>query len=318
MKNFHPGYIPSTRTETDYIKGVNSPLVAAAFPGFDWRTVRPALDLQLVNGFESNGCVSWTAVQTCEELLNAQIKLGQVPTVAMDFLKNNGYLVNGLVVASKAYIWTLSGTTTNGNSFPKVADALHHNGLIPESMYPFKPAPGSTWAQNFIQPTAAMLAMGQQFLQHFDINYHYLTDQNFTQHLQDGPIQCAIPVCAGYNTDTPVQACNQPEQHSVMIDFVDPQNEKEIVDHYNPEVKLLSSAYPIPDSMQYVVTAKGAIMQLVNDGGTIFLVASDKSFKIGIGDQQTLGIFGNEQVTAGSTAGIPQTGTLASGVIFHK
>jgi hypothetical protein len=59
-------------------------------------------------------------------------------------------------------------------------------------------------------------------------------------------------------------------------------------------------------------------MQLVKDGHTTYLVASDKSFKIGIGDTGALAMFGDESVTEGSTTGVPQTGTLATGVIFHK
>jgi hypothetical protein len=66
------------------------------------------------------------------------------------------------------------------------------------------------------------------------------------------------------------------------------------------------------------ITAQEITMQLVSDNGTVFLVASDKSFKIGIGDAGAEAVFGAEVVTPGSTAGIPQTGTLATGIIFHK
>lgn len=59
-------------------------------------------------------------------------------------------------------------------------------------------------------------------------------------------------------------------------------------------------------------------MQLIKDNGTVYLVATDKSFKIGIGDPTALGLFGDESVVDGSTAGIPQTYTLASGIIAHK
>jgi hypothetical protein len=59
-------------------------------------------------------------------------------------------------------------------------------------------------------------------------------------------------------------------------------------------------------------------MQLVKDNGTVFLVASDKSFKVGIGDPGALAVFGDEAITEGITSGIPQTGTLATGIIFHK
>lgn len=255
MVEIKAGYIPSVRTPTDYIKGVNSPLLNGAFV-MDWRTVRPALCLQSKNGLETNGCVSWTAVQDCEELLTSL--LGQMPKSHWDFLINNGYIINGKVVCSKVFIWNLSSSKPQGNDFPHVANAIHQNGLIPDSMMPFNPPQGILWQDyfNLCTPTPEQLAMGQKFKVLFDIGYHYLQDQNFKQHLLDGPIQCAIPLCAGYSTDTPVMGCNQQEQHSVLIDYVDDLNQKEIVDHYVPDVKLLSSNYPIPDSMQYVVTIK--------------------------------------------------------------
>jgi hypothetical protein len=67
-----------------------------------------------------------------------------------------------------------------------------------------------------------------------------------------------------------------------------------------------------------IVVQEIPTMQLVKDSGTVFLVASDNSFKIGIGDAGALAMFGDEGVKDMSTSGIPQTGTLATGVIFHK
>lgn len=60
-------------------------------------------------------------------------------------------------------------------------------------------------------------------------------------------------------------------------------------------------------------------MQLIRDNGTIFLVSTDKTSKIGIGNADVLtGFFPTEQVTDGDTSHIPQVGTLADGVILHK
>ena len=284
-----PGYIPSIRTETDYLKGINSPLVSAVFPGFDWRTVRPVLDLQNINGFESFGCVSWTGVQAVEEMLNALIRQNRLPQTHLDFLNENGYIVNGKVVCSKAYIWVLSATGQgSGNTFGNVASAIKNSGLIPESIYPFNPAPGAKWSDVYKQPTQKMLDMGKRFKDFFDIGYHYLTDKNFSQHLDDGPIQIAIPICPGYNNDNPIKACSGPEAHSVLIDYVDSVNEKEIIDHYNPEVKLLSKDYPVPAAMQYVITIKEQTMEFYQvqgestvvkkEGGKYFEIATDPQF----------------------------------------
>jgi hypothetical protein len=252
-----PGYIPSVRTPTDYIKGVNSPLLGAVLPVFDWRLVRPILDLQKKNGFESFGCVSWSAVQDIEELLGSLVQMNMVPGAHLDFLNENGYISDGRVVLSKAFIWVQSGTLQNfGNNFPKVADAVRQYGLIPETLFPFNPPAGANWQQVFVPPTQAMLAAGSAFLQLFDVGYHFLTDGDFGQHLQDGPVQIAIPACPGYGQQTPVAACNAPSNHCVLIDFVDGQGVTEIVDHYDPEIKFLSNGYSITEAIQYVVTVK--------------------------------------------------------------
>jgi hypothetical protein len=250
-----PGYIAVPISPTDYIKNVNSPLGAVGqFQGFDWRTVYPTLDLQNKNGLETSGCVSWSAVQFNEMVINAMIKLGTLPETHIDFLVNDGYLVDGLMVFSKIFIWNLSGTTPQGNDFTSVGNAVHKNGLIPESMCPFNPSQGETWAQLKSQPiTQAMLDQGQKFLQYFSIGYHYLSNPNWTTDLADGPIQIAIPVCPGYNTADPIQACGYPEQHSVLIAYMNGDN-PQIVDHYIPEIKDLVAAYPIMAAMQQVVT----------------------------------------------------------------
>lgn len=60
-------------------------------------------------------------------------------------------------------------------------------------------------------------------------------------------------------------------------------------------------------------------MQLIRDNGTVFLVSSDKTSKIGIGNQDVLNnFFPTEPITDGDTSQIPQVGTLADGFILHK
>lgn len=254
VKGENTGYIPYVPSGTDYIKGENSPL-GAAIPVFDYRLARPVLDLQKKNGFESYGCVSWAACQDIEEMINAMRQLGALPQTHESFLLKNGYIINDLVVFSKSYIWILSNTQDGiGNDFKTVATTIKNYGLIPSVMLPFDPLPRANWYDVFKTPTAEMQRMGKEFNQYFDTKYHFITDKNYTTHLNDGPIQIAIPICPGYNTDTPIKACGLSESHSVIMDHVDPQNQKDTVDHYNPEIKKLSSDYIIYAAMQYVVT----------------------------------------------------------------
>lgn len=64
---------------------------------------------------------------------------------------------------------------------------------------------------------------------------------------------------------------------------------------------------------------EGTEMQFIRDNGTIFLVSSNKTSKVGIGNQDVLtAFFPNEPLTDGDTSHILQIGTLADGVILHK
>lgn len=319
-----PGYIPSARTPTDYIKHENSPLGAVGiFQGFDLRGVRPVLDLQNKLGLETSGCVSWTACQCNEEYLNGLIRLEKLPQAHLDFLDQNGYIVNGLVVFSKVFIWKLSGTTPQGNDFTSVANTIRKSGLIPESMLPFNPTQGQTWQQyhDSVVITQAMLDMGQKFLRYFDIGYQYISNPNWGADLPDGPIQIAIPVCPGYNTADPIQACGLPEQHSVMIDYMNG-NEPQVVDHYAPEIKDLAANYPIMASMQYVVTIKQPTnnpMQLIKapDNTVYILSGVTKQTIIGIADPATLALFGDEPITEIQTLPVAESFTLGQGFVAN-
>lgn len=64
---------------------------------------------------------------------------------------------------------------------------------------------------------------------------------------------------------------------------------------------------------------KGNSMKLVNDNGTVYLVAGVNSkVKIGITDGATLSIFGDEPVENGSTAGIPETKVIGQGYVINN
>jgi hypothetical protein len=319
-----PGYIPKPRSDTDYVKNVNSPLGAVGlFQGFDLRGVRPVLDLQNKLGIETSGCVSWTACQCIEEWLNGLIRLQLMPQSNLQWLLDNNYIVNGLVVVSKVFIWIESGTTQNGNDFTSVGDAIRKYGLIPESMLPFNPQASDTWTSLRNQTISqACLDMGQEFLKRFDVGYYYVNGSNWGAELPDGPIQIAIPVCPGYNTSDPIQACGLPEEHSVMIDYMNG-NEPQIVDHYAPEIKDLASNYPIMASMQWVVTPKQVTnnpMQLVQTPDKTVYILSGVTNKaiIGIADGATLALFGDEPIVQIASLPVPQSYTIGQGFVMNK
>jgi murein DD-endopeptidase MepM/ murein hydrolase activator NlpD len=70
------------------------------------------------------------------------------------------------------------------------------------------------------------------------------------------------------------------------------------------------------DPWQFV---KEDTMRLVKDGSTVYLVAGDKQkVKIGIADEATLALFGDEPLDHNSTEGITETHTISTGFVVHK
>lgn len=64
---------------------------------------------------------------------------------------------------------------------------------------------------------------------------------------------------------------------------------------------------------------KGITMHLAKDNGTVYLVAGiDQKVKIGIADQESLALFGDEPILNEDTTTIPETLTLTSGFSVHK
>jgi len=64
---------------------------------------------------------------------------------------------------------------------------------------------------------------------------------------------------------------------------------------------------------------KGITMHLAKDNGTVYLVAGvDQKVKIGIADQESLALFGDEPILNEDTSAIPETQTLTTGFSIHK
>ncbi len=60
-------------------------------------------------------------------------------------------------------------------------------------------------------------------------------------------------------------------------------------------------------------------MQLVNDNGTVYIVAGNQDKrKIGIADQETLGLFGDESQTQMDTSDIKEYQTISKGFVINN
>ena len=197
---------------------------------------------------------------------------------------------------SERFLAKMSGTTLAGNTFENVFNTLRQYGLCLDTDWP-EPTQ-FTWEEYYAPIPPEVIAKGQELFKYVDIGpWKQIDLDNLAEALKDAPLVMFTP--AG----TPTHAR---EVLSVS----------QVFDTYPPYVEAL------PDSIygfyQMSLTPKNQ-MQLIRDNGTIFLVSSDKTSKIGIGNADVLtNFFPTEQVVDQDTSHIPQIGTLADGVVLHK
>ena len=69
----------------------------------------------------------------------------------------------------------------------------------------------------------------------------------------------------------------------------------------------------------WTLIPKGKTMKLVKDKGTVYIVSgnNDKR-KIGIADEETLGLFGDEPQEEMDTTGIPEYQTISKGFVINN
>ena len=203
------------------------------------------------------------------------------------------YMLTGKRYSPRA-LGYLTPVSPTGSSVEQCIEAVKAYGLIPYDLWP---TPDSfTWESYYADIPASVLAQAD----YYDVSL-------IPPNLEVSPLWTELV----FGVASPGVI---PEQHmAAQI------NQTQYFDSEtgNP-IKPLSGATSIAYQTSMALNAIINHMQLVKDNGTTYLVATDNSFKIGIGDPATLSIFGDEKVSDGSTANIPQTGTLATGVIYHK
>jgi hypothetical protein len=245
----------------------------------DWRPALPTNEGQLMkvgdkSYGDTNACVSFSASNVCETMLNWLIQTGQMPTDSLNFLKSNGYIdAGGKINFSDRFLAKMSGTDPNvGNTLQAVWDSIRHNGMVPESMWP---APTSAWqlllnvgdyslpdfwARYYAPVPQEVVDAGKRFTKWFETQYewmawngHPLTMPQLADALKVAPLQIATAVCPGWNTDNPINACGPGGAHATTMVNVEPGAAYDIYDHYNPFSKRFSANYTITAAMRGVM-----------------------------------------------------------------
>ena|SRR5665213_262354 len=272
-KHSRPCVIVTPR-ETDFIKGVSSPIPFKAVTSGDWTPHINFFERQYIQ-FETDGCTDFTGNESLDAQMAALMSIafdaqmdahvGTFPQAVVDQLTQMGYMDTGVdgnlhFHSSPRYTQVMSGIGQNGGSLPTVWDTMRAYCVLPWKDLPFDAT--ITEAEYFAPVPEALQAKAQQFLALIGgkqaIQYHWLLDGNgpdlvkMKAALPQAPLCIGSSVCGDWNEVTPAVCTDRTPQHSTMI-YKITEAGSAILDHYVPFEKVLAPAYPVPYVIQGIV-----------------------------------------------------------------
>lgn len=261
------GLIVVPPTKTDWIAGEISGITYKVLCT-DWNPHLPTEESQIGVYFDTMACVTFSALNICEAIINYYLANKLLTTEQEAFLRDGGYIdENGKVNFSDRFTAKMSGTTRLGNSLTAVWDSIKQHGLLPEKDWAYprtQRAPVFVWEDYYMEIPQALKDKALKFKEFFDVLYEWVltgaakankkTHDLVAYHSKQAPLQIAAPVCPGWN-NVQVASCDLTQPgHATMVfgenvyfdDF----------DHYNPFKKQLASDYPIPYILKGFVIPK--------------------------------------------------------------
>ena len=230
------GFIPRVPTKKDWVFGAIGEVLNESG---DWTPYLPTDERQRKYGLETMSCVTFSACNVIETLMNYKLAHNLISEDNKKWLQDNGYIVDSKLNFSDRFIALLSFTSSNGNTGNRVFGAIKNNGLIPESMFPWNPE-DDTWGEYHDRSkiTDEMKDLGSQFKQRFPIRYYVVYKQDFDIALKESPLQVYVD---GYYRirNGVLQFSDRMSNHAAMK-----QELYSIYDSYSPFEKGVVSDYP--------------------------------------------------------------------------
>lgn len=224
--------------------------------------------------FDGDDCVTFSATNNLEILLQRLRTRGQLPATHETFLQNNNYIskATGKVNFSDRFTAKMSGTTRAGNNLAAVGDSIRSlHGLLGQADWdrPTFPAGSSTdqcWALYYEDVPQDLQAKAKKFLDMFSINYQWIavgssTASQLKEQLKYGPMQIASEVCPDWGVNpgiNVIKACGSVPGHGTTLYGYDDAGDFKDFDSYKGFRKLLAVDYSIPYALQYTIIPKVA------------------------------------------------------------
>jgi len=170
--------------ETDWIFGALSQPCLASIPELQRERYLPLGRIQRGKD-DYQSCASIGPVNILETKFNYLIDKGLISKENIKWLKDKGYITEYGVIFSDRFVAINAKTTRQGNSMIAPLQAIHKQGLIPESLLPTRN--DMTWDEyhNPLDITTEMFELGLEFLERFLINYERVDKSQFKEAQED-------------------------------------------------------------------------------------------------------------------------------------
>lgn len=251
--------------DTDYILGAATMVpFEELVPDGDWSKYKPDYEDQNHAGADKMDCVSESATSSVEFQINRMIREGIIETEPItDWLYTNEHGLR--FECSQRYVAKLSGTTSSGNTQPRVGDAIRTFGIAPEKIWATPRASTyMSWEEYYKTVPATVIDKGKDLLKYFDITYQRLPDvkhATFKLARQQAPIWWAIGTCPGWGSADVIQACSMSPNHATLNTHDEELKYMGDWDSYDPYEKKLAWNYVIYYPYQLIVKPKPLILK---------------------------------------------------------
>ena len=255
----------------DFIKGDgNIPEELFGASVNDWTPYFHFKELQMINGYETDCCVIFSASEILDAEIDYLISAGKLSAQTIEWFNQLGFMdaINSddgkaHFHSSPRYWSVLTGNKNNGNALQDPWIAAQKYGAIPWTSLPFDASVANV-TDYFAPIPQNLLDLGQQFL--IGVGGKKWIQYQWCYNVPGGGI--AFPTLDADRARTPLQIgiavgnyWNQVEPniqggapgHSITNYDSAPDGEA-VLDHYIPFDKVLVNGYPIPQVLQAIVS----------------------------------------------------------------
>tara|TARA_R100001530_G_scaffold1410_1_gene2533 strand:- start:3318 stop:4154 length:837 start_codon:yes stop_codon:yes gene_type:complete len=167
------------QSDDDWSFGAASLPCLAEMSKEDKDKYRPAGELQETPKGDMMDCASRSVNNIVETKFNYVYSKKIIGEENRKWLEKNGYVQDGKITFSDAFVAINSGTTRRGNSLKAPIEAIRKKGLIPKHLMPLEQWMAWEDYHNPRRITSKLRKLGREFSKRFTINYDKVMVEQF-------------------------------------------------------------------------------------------------------------------------------------------